>query len=98
MSQSQWKAYFSMFVLGQSDPIRNSICSNSDWVHQSCPWYATVINFENRFHKKREYCHSCGSESVSYYCDRCEADQCAGCGERGCGSYMCRPCRQLEQY
>jgi len=56
MSQSQWKAYFSMFVLGQTDPIGNSICSSSEWEHQSCPWYATVINFENRSDKKRTYC------------------------------------------
>ena len=44
-----------------------------------------------------EYCRCCGSPSVAYYCDYCEADRCVGCGEIGCGSYMCKSCRYMEQ-
>ena len=106
MSQSQWKAYFSMFVLGQTNMIENpSMSLTDDWQHQSAPWAAIVMNFksnhsisDDNIYNANDYCHCCGYPSDAYYCGHCEADRCAGCGEIGCGSYMCRPCRQMEQY
>jgi len=114
MSLSQWKAYFSMFVLGQTDPIGNP---HMDHSHQSYPWLATLYNFEyttkyywkEQYNKtieeiKRtvytedEYCRCCREPSREYYCGYCDNDRCPGCGEMGCGSYMCRGCRRAEQY
>ena len=103
----QWKAYFSMNVLGQTDPIYNPTTHLDEWwLHQSCPWSAIVSNFE---HKNEEFCRDCGNLSQDGYCDRCdyecydcgekgcegycEGDKCGGCGEVGCGAYMCKPCR-----
>jgi len=77
MSQSQWKEYFSKFVLGQTN----------------YSWYAIVESFNYKTQPKTQ-CHCCGENSMSYYCSYCEGDICASCGEIGCGSYMCRPCRQ----
>ena len=101
MSHSQWKAYFSMYVLGQTHPVENPPAPG--WSNQSYPWAAAVMNFEYK-HKKNltteipiDYCHCCGYPSDAYYCNHCEADRCAGCGEIGIGSYMCRPCRQMER-
>ena len=45
-----------------------------------------------------EYCRYCGESSRDWYCSDCLADRCQGCGEIGCGSYMCRPCRRNSQY
>jgi hypothetical protein len=117
MSLSQWKAYFSMFVLGQTDPIGNPTHYMSSWYrHQSCPWLGIVENFEHQtryywkeqydktieeiqrtIYREDEYCRCCGEQSRDYYCRYCEAERCGGCGERGCGAYMCRACRRNEQ-
>jgi hypothetical protein len=127
MSQSQWKAYFSMFVLGQTPPVENPAEHNlsCEWDHQSCSWYADVYNFNlktNYFWREQftnilkkniknfpsmgeylkhvytddEYCRCCGYPSISYYCNFCDMDRCAGCGEIGCGSYMCHECRRAD--
>ena len=107
MSQLQWKAYFSMFVLGQTHPLENPQPTSpeaipADWSNQSYPWIAAVQTFEYKHGKHAEnevlieYCHCCGYSSDAYYCSHCEADRCAGCGEIGCGSYMCRTCRQMD--
>ncbi len=102
MSQSQWKAYFSMFVLGQTDPFGNPApLMGNDWSHQSCPWYAVVLTFQHKrehFYTDKEYCHCCGDPSLDYYCNGCESDKCTSCGELGCGSYMCTSCRQMGRY
>ena len=110
MSRAQWKAYFSMHILGQTHPIDNPQPASSearpdDWSNQSYPWMAIVMNFEY-YHSRNDntnkydpddYCRCCGYPSDTYYCGYCEADRCAGCGEIGIGSYMCRPCRQMER-
>jgi len=120
MSLSQWKAYFSMVVLEQTNPITNpsSIHSPNSWYrHQSVPWYYIAIDWvcktsyyweiqynktleelKNSIYTEDEYCRCCGEQSRDYYCRYCENDQCPGCGEMGCGSYMCHTCRHLDQY
>ena len=105
MSRAQWKAYFSMHVLGQTHPVDNPQPASSearpdDWSNQIYPWMAIVMNFES-YHSRNDttkydpddYCRCCGYPSDTYYCGYCEADRCAGCGEIGVGSYMCHTCR-----
>ena len=51
MSQTQWKAYFSMFVLGQTNPIGNPRPYNNQqgwrWGdHQSDILYDDVMDFK----------------------------------------------------
>ena len=96
--QEYWKKVFSYDVLGQTDLVLNPTNNLSAWYkHQSCPWLAIVTNFENKGYAEDEYCRCCGYNSRSWYCGFCEADRCMGCGEIGCGSYMCLPCRQMNQ-
>ena len=109
MSLPQWKAYFSMFVLEQTNPLYNPTCNNIDpWYrHQSCPWLTIVKNFElkstyfwrGRFTvvlRELEYpnhCYSCGYPSKEYYCDYCEENQCSVCYKPGSDCYCKDECR-----
>ena len=83
MTQSQWKAYFSMFVLGQTDPIWNSTISMDEWYcHQSCPWLAIVANFQ-----MPNNCWNCTRPCKGGYCQECTTNPCWECGEVSCGGY-----------
>ena len=86
----QWKAYFSMHVLGQTDPIHNpTIYLDEWWLHQSCPWSATVTSVEE-FHRKLKYpdnCYHCHRECKGDYCEMCIDNPCWECGQVECGGY-----------
>ena len=66
-------------------------------------WYwkkqydGTIQDLKEITYTEDEYCRCCGEQSKSWYCEYCEADRCTSCGEIGCGSYMCLPCRQLNR-
>ena len=90
MSQSQWKAYFSMYVLGQTDPIYNpSIHLDGWWLHQSCPWSAIITNFEE-YHCQLKFpndCYNCQRQCKGDYCKSCIDNPCGECGDISCGGY-----------
>ena len=58
----------------------------------------TVQDLKKLLYTEDEYCRCCGEDSRDWYCEYCEADRCTSCGEIGCGSYMCRPCRQMDRW
>ena len=83
--RDQWKAYFSLYVLGQTDPIYNNwICLDEWHHHQSCPWLATVQTFE---HKNMNFCYHCKDQCKGDYCDHCIENPCRECGQVECGGY-----------
>jgi len=90
MSQSQWKAYFSMHVLGQTDMVYNPVTKlNRYSLHQSCPWSATVINFEE-YHRRLKFpydCYNCQRPCKEDYCKTCIDNPCGECGDISCGGY-----------
>ena len=61
------------------------------------PNFPQYKNYLNHVYSADEYCRCCGYPSLEYYCAYCEADKCVSCGEIGCGSYMCAPCRSLNR-
>ena len=58
----------------------------------------TLQDLKKILYTEDEYCHCCGYNSRSWYCRYCEDDRCRSCGEIGCGSYMCLPCRQMIRH
>ena len=91
MSLPQWKAYFSMHVLGQTNPILNpSRFLDPWWAHQSCPWVAVVKNFE---YKARYFWKECHGAVISELKDvlYTEDEYCRDCGEN-CRDWVCEYC------
>ena len=86
ISQSKWKAYFSMYVLGQTDPIYNTTINLDEWwLHQSCSWSAIVTNFEYR--NNSFYCYHCGYPTKEEFCESCNDSPCWECGDQYCKGY-----------
>ena len=90
MSRSQWKAYFSMHVLGQTDMVYNPVTAlDRRSLHQSCPWLAIVTNFEE-YHNQLKFpdnCYHCSRPCRGGYCRLCIDNPCRECGEVSCGGY-----------
>ena len=99
MSKSQWKAYFSRHVLGQTDPIMNQTRGMDEWYrHQSCPWLSSVINFEYKatYFWKEQYSNVINELKATLYT---EEEYCRECGEKSrdwvcgyCEDDRCRVC------
>jgi len=101
-TQLQWKAYFSMVVLEQNDPTINL---GSSWDHQSCAWYATVLNFKQRCcpkhlakkkyneYVKRERANPRYSRNIESFESfvKGSVSYCHCCGEESC-AYYCNYC------
>ena len=101
MSLTQWKAYFSMHVLGQTDSILNpSRVLDSGWAHQSCPWFAVVENFKYKA-ASRYFWKQCHRQVIAELKEvlYTEDEYCRDCGENSrawvceyCESDYCRGC------